>query len=150
MNDDILCPWCKRSILEPKGAEFESAKKVYIGQMICPKCGAMGPICKADSPWEATYGSVTVALEAMRSYPICVGDLPDCDFVYLEDKGVAEVIPAIVDSWNPDLSGLKFRRKSGVLFPVILDDYGKRWRAWYAMPTVAERAAVLWEEDAHD
>lgn len=149
MHEDVYCLWCG-CLMEPKGAEFESAQKCYIGQMFCPVCGATGPVVKADSPWEATEGSVTAALEAMRSYPISADELQSCDFMYLEDKGIAEVIPAIVDSWNPDLSGLKFRRKSGVLFPVSLDDYGKRWRAWHTMPTAAERVAVLWEEDAHE
>lgn len=149
MHEDVYCPWCG-SLMEPKGAEFESAQKCYIGQMLCPACGATGPVVKANSPWEATDGSVTAALEAMMFEPIDVDDLATCDFVYLENRNVEEIIPAIVDIWNPDLSGLRFRRKSGILFPVSLDDYGRRWRAWYTMPTVAERTAVLWEEDAHD
>lgn len=147
MHEDVHCPWCG-SLMEPKGAEFESAQKCYIGQMLCPACGATGPVVKADSPWEATEGSVTAALEAMMFDPIDVDDLKDCDMVYFEASGVDQIVPVLIsDEWKQSSRArCPLIMRGGLSFAPKISAYGKDWRAWKIMPSDAERKAAEWEE----
>lgn len=144
---DIACPWCG-NIMEPKGAEYESSLKAYIGQMICTTCGASGPVCHAASPYEATDGCVTIALEHMRIDPMTLDEVRLCKEPCVVELHGGRICWGTIVVDEDDGSVFMFTPMHGTdSIRMTEHRYNRGWRIWSRVPSSAERICAMWASD---
>lgn len=138
------CPYCGHT-MTATDSFFDQYSGSYSTFAKCWKCGSQGPLVRSTTAAGAQGRAMKHALKRPEQKPLRWEQLETLPIVWLEDKDVRAVIPALT-SPSSDCSIMSFV-KHGVTFDFITKqkaEYGKRWRAWAAQPTQEERSAAKW------
>ena len=145
-----LCPYCPGGV---KMAKQRKSKGMTTGRdwYACPLCHATGPIViTKDGNWDlaskAAYEVTMCRAEPVARVMTLDEFTQDENAVYVEDcYGNVEItiMRYIVPMRKPMyLAGSTFERDTCAY---EIKTYGKKWRAWTAKPTDAQRAGTAWE-----
>lgn len=69
-------------------------------------------------------------------------EIPDHQLVYLDLRGIDKPVPSILRQTMDDQAW--YTMESGSVFTFAMEELGKSWRAWAALPTDEERSAAEW------
>ena len=140
--DNPACPFCGEE-MTAKATFFDRFSGKYSGHAKCWACGAQGPVAKGSAADVTINRAKKYALRRPLQRPLrweVIGTLP---VVWLEDIDKSAVLPAFPE---PPAGGgfMSFLVKGIKIIHGSKNDYGKRWRAWAALPTQEERRSTKW------
>lgn len=136
------CPFCNGEMTV--GTPFyDKHSGKYSSQAKCWKCGAQGPLAKSGSSSIVKNRALKSVLNRPLRRALQYRQLETFPVVYLEDKDKKDVLPAFPEPVH-DRGVMCFLTAEQEFITAQKADYGKRWRAWPAMPTKEERSAQKW------
>lgn len=141
MNDP-KCPYCGGA-MTVKSTFFDRYSGKYSAHAKCWECGSQGPVVKSSTEQGAINRAMKHALKRPQRRPLMWSQIEAYLVVYLEDKGVSDLLPAFPEPVK-DRGVMCFLTAAQEFVTADKADYGKRWRAWAAQPTKEERNAVKW------
>lgn len=126
-----------------KSPFFDRYSGNYSAHVKCWECGSQGPIVKGRVPHAVINHAFRQALKRPLQKPLRWQQLETLPVVWLEDVDKEEIIPAFPEPASRK-EALCFFTADKRFITAEKSDYGKRWRAWSAMPTKKERIETKW------
>lgn len=151
-----LCPYCGESMVAAFTRGFDEKISAWY---TCNKCLATGPtshrqVTQAEAKQAAYAAAMQRYVEPNRV--LTLEEVQNLAYVDYEQQHILSVEYRLAETLIPCVVTLEILSKIGIL--ELYDGanmrlmekaiYGKRWRCWLRKPTVEERAAAPWGEQA--
>lgn len=141
---DPKCPFCGETMVV-KTTFFDKFSGRHTAHAKCWPCGAQGPVAKGSSADVTMNRAKKYALRRPLQRPLRWEAIETLPVVWLEDNYKSAVLPAFPEPpAGCDGSFMSFMTKGIKMIHVSKNDYGKRWRAWAALPTMEDRRSTKW------